>query len=301
MVQDGPPPAAPRPGAPSPTAPISTAPASRPAVASASRGAALARTGARLRGAAVASAVLAVLAPVGAVVAFRQGWIGLATADALLLRGTAPVLALVAVALGLLGLAAGLAGLPRRGATAALAAVAVGALVYAGLAQVRSRDAEHPPIHDVSTDWSDPPMPTVALLARRGPGAFRIELAPSVPEGPGGVGAGVMARQVAEVNARTCPAATPATFPLPPAQAYARARAALRAQAFTLVTDDPAALRLEATARRGVWALADDVMVRVRPAGAGARVDLRSISREGLNDGGANCARVGRLRRALGS
>ena len=109
-----------------------------------------------------------------------------------------------------------------------------------------------------------------------------------------------MGRQVAEVNRLTCPAATPASVLLPPPEAYDKAKAALKAQKLTLVTDDPAAGRLEATGRRGVWAIADDVMLRVRPAGAGAKVDIRSISRTGLNDAGANCDRIAKLRTALG-
>ena len=284
MVQEAPPPAGMR-VAPSPPS---------------SRGIAVARAAARMRGAGLASAVLAVLTPFAAVVGFRQGWMSFDAAEGLLMRGTAPVLALVAVALGAVGLVLGLFGRPRRGTVMALAIVAVGALVYALLLQGRAGDARHPPIHDVSTDWTDPPTPTAALVARRGPGAFPIVTAPSLPEGPGGVGAGVMSRQVAQVNRATCPAATPATLMAPPPEAYLKAKAALRAQRYTLVTDDPAAGRLEATARRGIWALADDVMVRVGPSGAGAKVDIRSVSRVGQGDGGANCGRVTRLRAALG-
>ena len=36
----------------------------------------------------------------------------------------------------------------------------------------------------------------------------------------------------------------------------------------------------------------DDIVVRVRPEGAGSRVDVRSMSRVGLSDLGANAARV---------
>ena len=265
-----------------------------------SRGIAVARAAARMRGAGMAVAMLAVMTPVFAVVGFRQGWIAFGPAEDGLMRGTAPILALIAVGLGAVGLVLGLFGRPRRGSVTALAIVAVGALVYALLLQARAGEGGHPPIHDVSTDWTDPPMPTPALVARRGKDAFPIVIAPSLPEGPGGVGAGVMSRPVADVNRATCPAATPATLLLPPPEAYLKAKAALKAQRYTLVTDDPSAGRLEATARRGIWALADDVMVRVGPSGAGAKVDIRSVSRTGQADGGANCDRVRRLRAALG-
>ena len=284
MVQEAPPPVGMR-VAPSPPS---------------TRGIAIARIAARMRGAGLAAAVLAVITPIAAVVAFRQGALSFAAAQGFLMRGTAPVLALVAVALGVVGLVLGLFGRPRRGTAMALAIVATGAMVYALLLQGRMAEARHPPIHDVSTDWTDPPMPSPALVARRGKDAFPIVPSPSLPEGPGGVGAGVMSRQVAEVNRATCPAATPATVLLPPPEAYLKAKAALKAQGYTLVTDDPAAGRLEATARRGAWALADDVMVRIGPSGAGAKVDIRSVSRIGQADGGANCDRVARLRAALG-
>lgn len=284
MVQEAPPP----PG-------MRVAPSPPPA-----RGIAVARTAARMRGAGLAAAILAVLTPGLAVIAYRQGWLGFDVADGWLMRGTAPVLALVAVALGVVGLVLGLFGRPRRGTVMALGVVAAGALVYALLLQGRMAQTRHPPIHDVSTDWSDPPMATPALIARRGKDAFAIVSAPSLPEGPGGVGAGVMSRQVAEVNRATCPAATPATLLLPPPEAYLKAKAVLKAQRYTLVSDDPARGVLEATARRGVWALADDVMLRVGPAGAGARVDMRAVARTGQADGGAECERVTKLRAALG-
>ena len=81
--------------------------------------------------------------------------------------------------------------------------------------------------------------------------------------------------------------------------AYARTRAAISREHMGMQTDDAAGGRLEASAARGLWGVTDDLVARVRPEGAGARVDLRSIARAGLNDGGANCARVGRLRRAI--
>jgi len=49
---------------------------------------------------------------------------------------------------------------------------------------------------------------------------------------------------------------------------------------------------IEATARTPIMGFRDDVVIRVSTAGAGARVDMRSASRYGLHDFGANAARV---------
>ena len=108
-----------------------------------------------------------------------------------------------------------------------------------------------------------------------------------------------MGRPVAEVNAMTCPAATPLTVMLAPARAYVKAKAAVSREGARIVTDAPAAGILEASVADFWSGLKDDLAVRVRAAGAGTQIDLRSSSRYGLNDLGANCRRITRLREVL--
>ena len=50
--------------------------------------------------------------------------------------------------------------------------------------------------------------------------------------------------------------------------------------------------RVEAIARTPILGFRDDVVVRVRPTPDGARIDVRSASRYGRHDLGANAARV---------
>jgi uncharacterized protein (DUF1499 family) len=50
--------------------------------------------------------------------------------------------------------------------------------------------------------------------------------------------------------------------------------------------------RIEAVARTPIMGFPDDVVVRVRPSGEGARIDIRSASRYGRHDFGTNAARV---------
>jgi uncharacterized protein (DUF1499 family) len=50
--------------------------------------------------------------------------------------------------------------------------------------------------------------------------------------------------------------------------------------------------RIEAVARTPIMGFRDDIVVRVRAAEDGARVDIRSASRYGLHDFGANASRI---------
>ena len=50
--------------------------------------------------------------------------------------------------------------------------------------------------------------------------------------------------------------------------------------------------RIEAVARTAIMGFRDDVVVRIRADGAGARIDMRSSSRYGSFDFGANAARI---------
>jgi uncharacterized protein (DUF1499 family) len=59
-----------------------------------------------------------------------------------------------------------------------------------------------------------------------------------------------------------------------------------------IVAAVPAEGRLEATATTPVLRFKDDVVVRVVPALNGSRVDIRSVSRFGRGDMGANAKRV---------
>ena len=59
-----------------------------------------------------------------------------------------------------------------------------------------------------------------------------------------------------------------------------------------IVSVDPAAGRLEAREVSRIFRFVDDVVVRVRPAAAGAVIDVRSRSRDGRGDLGVNARRI---------
>ena len=187
---------------------------------------------------------------------------------------------------------------PRRGWRSALIAILIPALGLGYLAWVRDRSADIPPIHDVSTRSDDPPAFSRAMLARR---AERTDTNPvvslAVPmstlekyQGPRF--AEMADRTLGEIAAEAYPDVRPLTTPATPDAAFAAALAEARSQGWEIVTEDAAAGTLDATATTFWFGFKDDVAVRVRAEGTGSVIDVRSTSRVGLGDLGANAARI---------
>lgn len=143
-----------------------------------------------------------------------------------------------------------------------------------------SRAQTLPRIHDVTTDTADPPG-FVALL----------ELRRNTPNGADHGGEAVAAEQ-----RRAYADIVPINVEAPPGEAHQRALDAARALGWEVVASDAAAGRIEATDTTAFFGFKDDVVIRVRPRGTGSRIDVRSVSRVGLGDIGANAARIRRFR-----
>jgi hypothetical protein len=132
-----------------------------------------------------------------------------------------------------------------------------------------------PFIHDITTDPENPP-PFAALVPLRAGAANPPQYEP----------------HFGELQRLGYPDLAPLELPLPPAQAFARAAAAARAAGWEVVAADEKAGRIEAVATTFWFGFKDDVVVRVGPAGGGSRVDVRSKSRFGKGDLGANAKRI---------
>ena len=143
-----------------------------------------------------------------------------------------------------------------------------------------------PPIHDITTDTSDPPLFVDVLPLRAGAKNT----------------AAYGGSRVAALQLAAYPDITPVDLAIAPAAAFAKALATANAMGWALVAADPAAGRIEATATTRVFRFKDDVVVRIRPHTGGSRVDVRSVSRFGGGDLGKNASRIrefiGRLRDA---
>jgi uncharacterized protein (DUF1499 family) len=151
----------------------------------------------------------------------------------------------------------------------ALAAVAPPLIMLSQAKQV-------PPIHDITTDFTDPPG-FVALLDVR-------------TRSPNGAAYG--GPEVAAQQQKAYPDIKTLLVKRPAGEALQAAIDAARSLGWEVVASDAAAGRIEATDTTGWFGFKDDIVVRVRPEPAGSRIDVRSVSRVGKSDIGANAKRV---------
>jgi len=85
------------------------------------------------------------------------------------------------------------------------------------------------------------------------------------------------------------------------AEAVAKSAAILAEQGHEVVNTDPASGIVEATATTFWFGFKDDVVVRASKDGDSTKVDVRSVSRVGQSDIGANAARIQKFIDALTS
>jgi uncharacterized protein (DUF1499 family) len=150
-----------------------------------------------------------------------------------------------------------------------------GAIVVLIFAQYRTASSV-PPIHNISTDVSDPPSFDVAIGLR-------------------GADSNPLEYDVATIAAKQ-QAAYPRVKPLltdrSVAESYARALEVLKGMGLEIVNPDEKDGRIEAVATSFWFGFKDDLVVRIRERGTGSVVDLRSVSRVGMSDLGINAKRI---------
>lgn len=211
----------------------------------------------------------------------------------------APKAGFVGLGAGVVALALAAVARARRLWLAAILALVVPAAVLGGLNGFRAKARSVPPIHDYATDWSPPIMPSARLLAERGPEANPMEADPRMELGAGRPEVENWADdRIARIGAEACPGARPVRLALAPAEAEARVEAVLRDAGLDVAEGDELG-RVEAVHTSFWYGFKDDLVARIRPEGAGSRVDLRSVSRVGGSDIGANCERITEIVRAL--
>ncbi len=247
-----------------------------------------------LIGAVVIALVPAALIVVGALGA-RFGLLDKAIAYDLMTRDLAPLVAWLSLGTGSLGVVVAMIGGIQRHWKRALLALTITIATLGVLFLATGVGGRAAPVGDVATDWKAPLGFSEAVLAARGEAAAPVLDDPSLP-----VGSELFAgRRVAEVNAETCPAAKTLVLDRTPADAYEAAKAAVQAKGLKLVTDDPNDGRIEAAGASFWYGMKDDLVVRVRPDSAGARVDVRSLARDAGGDLGRNCGRVTSVLKAI--
>ena len=96
----------------------------------------------------------------------------------------------------------------------------------------------------------------------------------------------------AELQQTGYPDLRPLELALQPKQAFARAAQTAKGRGWEITALDESAGRIEAVATTTSFGFKDDVVIRITPAGTGSRVDMRSKSRVGRSDAGANAHRI---------
>jgi uncharacterized protein (DUF1499 family) len=79
---------------------------------------------------------------------------------------------------------------------------------------------------------------------------------------------------------------------LPPTEAFQRATEVAGALDWEIYNSDPSSGIIEAAYTSLWFGFVDDIVIRIRPAGNGSEIDLRSVSRVGRGDLGANANRI---------
>ncbi|MEE4350487.1 MAG: DUF1499 domain-containing protein [Pacificimonas sp.] len=133
-----------------------------------------------------------------------------------------------------------------------------------------------PPIHDITTDTDNPPAFVEAVAVREG------------SPNPVGYDPDIAAQQ-----REAYPDLDTLALDANPAEAFAAALAAIEARGWSVIDANESEGRIEATESSRWFGFKDDVVVRIQPdGGGGSLVDVRSKSRMGQSDLGANAARI---------
>jgi uncharacterized protein (DUF1499 family) len=168
-----------------------------------------------------------------------------------------------------------------RGLGLAVTALAIGVVMLAYPGYLAVRFYRLPAVNDITTDPVDPPrFEAIARLRPRGsnpiayPGAAALQL-----------------------QRTAYPDIEPLMVSATPVEAYEAAMAVITKRRWRIVDARTPQTgrregRIEAVARTPIMGFRDDIVVRVRAAEDGARIDFRSASRYGQHDFGANAARI---------
>jgi len=169
----------------------------------------------------------------------------------------------------------------RSGAGYAFLSLGLGAALLAYPAYLGIKYTRLPAIYDITTDPYDPP---------RFEAVTRLRTREHNPVTYGGL-------PVYQQQRTAYPDIEPLDSNATPQQAYDAAMAVVTKRKWRIVDARAPQTgrregRIEAIALSPIMGFRDDVVIRVRSAGGGARVDVRSASRYGWHDFGANASRV---------
>jgi uncharacterized protein (DUF1499 family) len=172
-----------------------------------------------------------------------------------------------------------------RGMGRILMAFLIDGLVLAYPAYLAVQYRRLPPIHDITTDPTDPPRFDALSRLRTGDGTNSA------------VYAGLYS---AEIQRKAYPDIEPVQLEITPERAFDITLRLVNRRKWLVIDERPPQPpgrigRIEAVARTPIMGFREDVSIRVQPDGDDSRVDIRSSSRYFESDLGSNAARVSKL------
>ena len=229
------------------------------------------------------AAIVAALAIAVSGPGYRFGWWPLPTAFTMLRWGAWIALAIAVFAVVHLIVRYRISGPPGRGFVQG-AVIAITLLAAAAPLWLTWNGSRVPPIHDITTDTTNPPQ-FVAIVPLRAQARN-----PVVYEGD----------EIAKQQRAAYPDIQPIVLGTWPSEtAFDRALAAARKMGWRIIDSNAAEGRIEATDTTPFFGFVDDIVIRVSIIGSRTQIDVRSLSRIGRSDLGANAWRVRRYTHAL--
>ncbi|MFU8763086.1 MAG: DUF1499 domain-containing protein [Haliea sp.] len=134
---------------------------------------------------------------------------------------------------------------------------------------------DYPAIHDITTDLNDPPVFTHAPDLR-GPSSNSLAVKPDT----------------LGVQREAYPDLTSLRSERSASNAYRHALEVAAGLGWDIVWQNPESGTIEAVETTAIMAFKDDIAIRIRSAAEGSVIDLRSVSRVGVGDIGANAKRI---------
>ena len=220
-----------------------------------------------------------------------------------------PLLIFATLILALVGAVLMLIARPFAGWKAAIFAALIPAIALSQVMAIKAKSANIPPIHDISTDTNAPlQFSTQTLQMRIAQGETNPIVAPTLTPTPTKPN---KPSRFAGLNvAQSQRLAYPTIAPLivsgkSVAQVGEAAKSAARGLGLVTVKSEDcdcgvgSFTNIEATATSFWFGFVDDVAISVKPQGNDVRVDVRSVSRVGTSDLGANGKRVSAILSAI--
>ena len=168
-----------------------------------------------------------------------------------------------------------------------LIALAVSVIPMIGVLPSVLKGTSVPPIHDISTDTSSPPV-FHTIVNQRLIGAKEESIVNDLAYGAGFDSPA----ELAELQHAAYPGLQTLLLDADVVSVVALTSQLLTESGMDVVNIDAELGIVEATATTFWFGFKDDVVVRIRPTRTGSKVDVRSVSRVGQSDLGANAARV---------